>query len=225
MNRSQTRRGRMKGTDCQKNINRKRKLERRIIHTNDMNILCPLQFHNTNFILLPVGRHWLHEPNLSNSTQSAGDNFKLQMTPDGFTLIGDEHHLFNCTAAQTDTPAAFSFECYVGSGVSVGLNVPAPLTPCFTQSHFSSPTQNRPVNHHKVEKLGALWIQPPKNPTSFLLIEVSAAVSFVTNLSKEDNCYCYLVDIPSVILMVIVGDLSKCMCLIRDLSGFILKGI
>lgn len=66
------------------------------------------------------------------------------MTPDGFTLIGDEHHLFNCTAGQTDTPAAFSFGCCVStaaSGVSVRLNVPAPQTPCFTQSHLLSPTE------------------------------------------------------------------------------------
>lgn len=42
----------------------------------------------------------------SYSSQSDGINFKLQMTSDGFTLIGDEHHPFNCTAGHTDTPAA-----------------------------------------------------------------------------------------------------------------------
>lgn len=86
-----------------------------------------------------IPHHWPHERNLSYSMQSAGINFKLQMTPDGLTLIGDEHHLFNCTAGQTDTPAAFSFGCCAGSVasvVSVGLNVPAPLTPCF---HTLSP--------------------------------------------------------------------------------------
>lgn len=76
------------------------------------------------------------------------------MTPDGFTLIGDEHHLFNCTAGQTDTPAAFSLGCCVGSiasAVSVGLNVPALLTPCFTQSHLLSPGENLPVNQQDDE--------------------------------------------------------------------------
>lgn len=69
------------------------------------------------------------------------------MAPDGFTLFGDEHHLFHSKAGQSvrqrDTPAAFSFGCCVGSVASVvfvGLNVPAPLTPCFTQSHLLSPT-------------------------------------------------------------------------------------
>lgn len=92
------------------------------------------------------------------SMQSTGINFKLQMTPDGFTLIGDVHHLFNCTAGQTDTPAASSCGCCVGSVasvVSVGLNVPAPPTPCFTQSHLLSPTENPAVNHHK--RMGS-WV-------------------------------------------------------------------
>lgn len=64
---------------------------------------------------------------------SHGSRAELQMTPDGFTFIADdERHLFNCTAGQTATPAAFSRGCCVGSVVSVvslGLNVPAPLTP------------------------------------------------------------------------------------------------
>lgn len=114
--------------------------------------------------------------NLFNSAQSTGIKFKLQMTPDGFTLIGDVHHLFNCTAGQTDTPAAFCFGCCVGSVasvVSVGLNVPAPLTPCFTLSHLLSPTENPPVSHHKDEELGARQPQPPKNPPSSLLIYFS----------------------------------------------------
>lgn len=66
------------------------------------------------------------------------------MTADGFTRTGDERHLFNCTAGQTDTPAAFSCGCCVGSVASVvsgGPNVPAPLTPCFAQSHLLSPTE------------------------------------------------------------------------------------
>ena len=114
--------------------------------------------------------------NLLNSAPSAGIKFKLQMTPDGFILIGNEHHLFNCAAGQTDTPAAFCFGCCIGSVasvVSVGLNVPAPLTPCFTLSHLLSPTENPPVSHHKDEELGAQQPQPPKNPPSSLLIYIS----------------------------------------------------
>lgn len=102
------------------------------------------------------------------------------MTPDGFTLIGGEHHLFNCTAGQTDTPAAFSCGCYdgsVASVISVGFNVPAPRTPCFTQSHLLSPTENPPVNHNKDEALNAWQPQPPEIP-----------FAFVKDLRKEDKC-------------------------------------
>ena len=91
----------------------------------------------------------MHEPNISYSIQSSGINYKLQLTPDGFTVTG-EPHLFNCTAGQADTQAAFSFGCCdggVASAISVALNVPAPRTPCLTQSHFLSPTENPPVNH------------------------------------------------------------------------------
>lgn len=60
---------------------------------------------------LPSGPTFTDHENLSFHAfmQSAGINVKLQMTPDGFTVIGDEHHLFNSTARPTDTPAVLPF--------------------------------------------------------------------------------------------------------------------
>lgn len=59
----------------------------------------------------PSGPTFTDHENLSFHAfmQSAGINVKLQMTPDGFTVIGDEHRLFNGTARPTDTPAVLSF--------------------------------------------------------------------------------------------------------------------
>lgn len=154
-----------------------------------------------------IGPPLLTWANLSKSMYSISINFRLQMTPDGFALVGDKNHLFNCKSGQT-------LQLYFFWGVVLAALPLSSLLDLMFQLHWHL------ASHSLTSYLPLKTLLSIITRMSRWVRHSSLSFSFEPKLIKEDNC-CYLL-VYWFLFMVVIEHLSKLVCWINDTSGCIL---